>query len=83
MAQVEQKKGFEVVYAGPDTFIREAFKGDATGNWYGTFTEARKAAIEMLRVPRNKYNDAIDRFKSLTKDESTTAFGPIGFVRGG
>ena len=78
----EQTEGFEIVYAGPDTFIRKAFQGDATGKWCRTFTEARKAAIDMLREPRDKYNEAIARFKSMKQSDATVSFGPVGYIRG-
>lgn len=78
----ENVLGVEIVYAGPGTFLRQAFEGDATGKWFPTFTQARKQAIEMLREPRDRYNEAIERFKKLTKDQTVPAFGPVGYIRG-
>lgn len=70
LRELAAQEGFDLVYAGPETFIRKSVRGDAVGKWFPTFTEARKAAIEWLRVPRDSYNKAIEKFKKMVKEEA-------------
>lgn len=75
----EQEVGVEVVYVGCDTFLRACSKGDETGTWYPTFTEARKAAIDLLRIPRDNYNKAIEHFKTATLSDMRATCGPYDY----